>query len=163
MSKGKRESLKYKLAFLQSNCVDLIVSNANYPIDLSIFLHSSYEYCQALITHCFIHTKPKSRLGLLLCLGSRTVRLRWFLSFFPPSLSAFLSQGCLPALQESWVFPVERDFVMFNSAWAGWCSTWGLQLPFILMELIWLRCLPPFPWGGYFVINLEWVMTVGLW
>lgn len=96
MSKGKRESLKYKLAFLQYNCVDLIVSNANYPIDLSIFLHSSYEYCQALITHCFIHTKPKSRLGLLLCLGSRTVRLRWFLSFFPLPFQLFYPRAvCL--------------------------------------------------------------------
>lgn len=56
MAKGTQESLKYKLACSESNYVDLITSNANYPIDLSILLYSSYDYCQALITHLGLST-----------------------------------------------------------------------------------------------------------
>lgn len=161
MAKGTQESLKYKLSSPESNCVDLITSNANYPIDLSILLYSSYVYCQALITHLGLSTQnPKSNWSCCFALGVETTEKQGFRVFlaFPPFPFSFSvpagpslpgnAQCCLPALQESCVFPVERE---------GFCDAW-LSLSWVMFHLrfaafihvdwireSWLRCLPPSP------------------
>lgn len=87
MAKGTQESLKYKLSSPESNCVGLITSNANYPIDLSILLYSSYVYCQALITHLGLSTQnPKSNWSCCFALGVETTEKQGFSCFlaFPP-------------------------------------------------------------------------------